>query len=371
MRTSTFFDQHRERVIGLDIVRSVAILWVLLMHGGYLIPGSWKPYYYALIPLRIDGVSIFFVLSGFLIGGIIFKMMRDRPLTVRVIVNFWIRRWFRTIPAYFFVLTSVLLLKLLLKKESISFNFRYFFFSQNLWSPHPGFFGEAWSLSVEEWFYLIFPDCCLSAYLVFGNRTSPITIPIILFLVVPVILRIRDYNQSWNAEEMIVNMRNIVVYRLDAIAYGVLGAFISLRYKNQWIRYRHVLLTLGILFIYYFYFTFLSERIYHPFRYSLESLTVLCFLPFMSTLRSTGFETLDRLFVFISVISYSMYLLNYTMVEYTLIPLINGWIGIHKYHPALSTLLNYILFWFLTVSLSYLLYTFFEHPMTRLRDKFT
>ena len=54
--------------------------------------------------ISIDGVSIFFVLSGFLIGGILIKVLETEPATFKTLFNFWIRRWFRTLPNYLFIL---------------------------------------------------------------------------------------------------------------------------------------------------------------------------------------------------------------------------------------------------------------------------
>ena len=56
------------------------------------------------IPL-INGVELFFVLSGFLIGGILIKtFQKDNSFGIKTISNFWIRRWFRTLPNYDLIL---------------------------------------------------------------------------------------------------------------------------------------------------------------------------------------------------------------------------------------------------------------------------
>ena len=58
----------------------------------------------------------------------------------------------------FFILLILILCQFLIAKDIGQVNFRYFIFSQNLYQPHPLFFPEAWSLSIEEWFYLTFPN---------------------------------------------------------------------------------------------------------------------------------------------------------------------------------------------------------------------
>ena len=105
-----------------------------------------------------DGVSIFFVLSGFLIGGILIKLLKENILNSKLIITFWVRRWFRTLPNYFLILIILILLDSIYNENFSFYSYkRYFLFSQNLFSKHPGFFPEAWSLSVEEWFYLLIP----------------------------------------------------------------------------------------------------------------------------------------------------------------------------------------------------------------------
>ena len=87
------------RIFGLDVMRATAILLVVFWHSYDLItelaPGFEAPFF-------LDGVDLFFVLSGYLIGGILLAHLRkeDVPWGVRL-KDFWLRRFFRT-PAEFF-----------------------------------------------------------------------------------------------------------------------------------------------------------------------------------------------------------------------------------------------------------------------------
>src|SRR4051812_29833906 len=94
---------NNKRIYGLDILRTFAILSVIYEHGYRLLNPSiisWNQYDFFVF----DGVSIFFVLSGYLIGQILIKLFQ-RDVSRKDIYNFWIRRWCRTLPAYFLVLS--------------------------------------------------------------------------------------------------------------------------------------------------------------------------------------------------------------------------------------------------------------------------
>ena len=94
---------HNKRVFGLDVMRAAAILIVVDAHATIALKDYYSgAFWHHLLP---DGVELFFVLSGFLIGGILIRSYEknggfDRDL----LLNFWTRRWFRTLPAYYFVL---------------------------------------------------------------------------------------------------------------------------------------------------------------------------------------------------------------------------------------------------------------------------
>ena len=116
----------------------------------------------------IDGVELFFVLSGFLIGGIIIKEFQNNTaFGIKQIFHFWKRRWFRTLPNYYLILLlNVIIVYFgIIKEDFLQFNWKFFFFLQNFAHHFYGFFWESWSLSIEEWFYLLFPIILMLLYL--------------------------------------------------------------------------------------------------------------------------------------------------------------------------------------------------------------
>jgi peptidoglycan/LPS O-acetylase OafA/YrhL len=133
------------RIIQLDGLRAVAILMVLLNHAGRM-------------PLGWAGVDVFFVLSGFLITGIL--MDRDElypSSTWRFYGAFYGRRFFRILPAY----ALTLLVSHLIDPSADPHPWPFFvFFGMNFAPFFHGGSGDAlplWSLAVEEQFYLVWP----------------------------------------------------------------------------------------------------------------------------------------------------------------------------------------------------------------------
>ena len=135
------------RNFGLDLIRAVAILTVVFAHGDILIrkffPGA--PFLWV-----IDGVDLFFVLSGFLIGTILIRIFDGPKYTIGVILNFWKRRWFRTLPNYYLILFVNVIIVLVATGGFGEFSLDYVVFLQNFRKPHPYFFEVAWSLAIEE-----------------------------------------------------------------------------------------------------------------------------------------------------------------------------------------------------------------------------
>src|SRR5262245_22239735 len=185
------------RIAGLDLLRSLAILAVLVSHGRHFV----TPYIAELEHLRLFGffgVELFFVLSGFLIGSILLRGVecfdQRKNLTA-----FLLRRWLRTLPNYYLFLAINGLVALVLG-QAIPHFFAYLFFLQNIADRHPAFFGEAWSLAVEEWFYLCFSvSLCLA--LMLKRSLSMFLILVLIFMTVPTILRVwwvTMFDPSWD-----------------------------------------------------------------------------------------------------------------------------------------------------------------------------
>ena len=211
----------------LDVCRSLAIILVLLSHGRHFLTPVWE----WAAAFRIGGflgVELFFVLSGFLIGGIVARDFERAVGGSGWLGRFFVRRWLRTLPNYYLFLG---INALLVVAEVVPGRMRDFlpflFFGQNLAWPGPAIFGEAWSLAVEEVFYVVFPLCL---YL-FGKsnqkRETVFVSVVILLLVTPLLLRalvVLVAGPTWDE-----GVRKVVVFRLDALMVGVLASLLVRR----------------------------------------------------------------------------------------------------------------------------------------------
>jgi len=356
-----------ERIYGLDILRAFAILFVIVEHASNLLKEETAQFQKSMI---LDGVSIFFVLSGFLIGGILIKLLETKKPEPRLLMNFWSRRWLRTLPAYFTVLILLIIYQYAVTPEFKLSDFSsYFFFLQNFNSPHPNFFGEAWSLSIEEWFYVFIP---ILLFLLVGLIKIPPKKAIMACAISLIILTIcYRYVKFVNVPVNSFNdwdefFRKQVLTRLDALMFGVIGAYLSFYYKEFWVKNRLIFLFLGIAIL-------IIDNVITKnslfgvglyscvFSFSVSALGTLLVLPYLSGLKS-GSGILFRFITSISLISYSLYLVNLSLVQVVIFTSLN-------LNTELGDLLIYTAYWILTFVLATLLYRLVETPFMDLRKK--
>lgn len=231
------------RIRELDGIRAVAILAVIFWHYFECVPKAET----ATVGLQSvlsflasqcwSGVDLFFVLSGFLIGGIILDNC-GQPGFLRV---FWIRRACRILPALLLLLGCGWLANLALDPQRFAWLFRnplpwwsYLTFSQNIVMALRGGFGPSvfsitWSLGVEEQFYLMAP----LLFLLFGIPRCLKAIPAL----VTVAFLLRTNSPGFHAFVT-------VFFRMDALLAGLTLAAIS-RNEPVWAtlhRYRTTVL---------------------------------------------------------------------------------------------------------------------------------
>jgi len=354
------------RIFGLDIMRAFAISIVIVTHSIYFLP----PTIVSIINLvSLDGVSLFFVLSGFLIGGILIKTVEKEGTSIKVLIYFWIKRWLRTIPNYFLVFSVVYLLYLHAANNGTMPTLRkFYFFFQNFNTPPPGYFIEGWSLSVEEWFYLSVP---LLIFLLMNfiklNLKKSISTICLLIIIFSIFFRYYRYISTPEiSRDFEMHFRMQVITRLDSLMYGVIGAYLSRFCKSKWVLYKIPLLifgSMGLIVNKYCQLNLGGSMYYFVFYLATNGLFTLCLLPFFSEYkRGSGF--FYNLITYISLISYSLYLTNLTLVQSFIIPFLDS--IFFKNSSDLKSI-NFFLFFLVTFIVSTYLYNFVEKPIMGIR----
>ena len=138
-----------QRNESLDVLRCVAVLLVVGFH---------LPYYTLWSRIGWIGVDLFFVLSGFLISGLLFQEYKDTgTLSIK---RFLIRRGLKIYPSFYLLMVLVTCLYFLdrstVSTEQLALSW---VFLQNYYTGEKIFMllAHTWSLAVEEHFYLLLP----------------------------------------------------------------------------------------------------------------------------------------------------------------------------------------------------------------------
>lgn len=346
------------RILGLDAARALAISLVVLAH---LHQGSQE--------IGIYGVELFFALSGFLIGSILYRCLPEDGKgrwTWKGMTNFWQRRWWRTLPAfYLFLLVAIVhhSLRGELPESGWSGVLAYFLFLPNLMSPNEVFFDVSWSLCVEEAFYLLFPLVLLLFHRVTESRAMAFAIGILIFLLASLALREIAF-ATWPAAQV----RVITLPRLDAIAFGVaMAVLVQMRNFGQKTRFTLAAIGGGLVLLSAGFH--LAQRPIHEatgfFRFSLIAMPLgfaLC-IPLLETWnRLPAFaERFRKPITLLSLWSYSIYLCHH-MTMMAIYPLFGEW----REHFAVKLLTKVVAVAVILV-LSRFVYRHFESRFTRKR----
>ena len=222
--------RDRERQPGLDLLRAFAIVIVVVYHAalfGFKLPG------------RVDrfgwiGVDLFFVLSGYLIGGqLLAPLARDQHIKLG---PFFTRRALRIMPAYFVVLAIYFLLPAWREYPEMSQPLWKFLLSVQNVALHGGTaFSHAWSLAVEDQFYLALPFLLLFLY---RRPRAAIIVPC-LIIVGGIALRafLAAQNPSVDGGVSFRGFQAWIYYptwtRLDPLVFGVVLAAIE-KFRPSW-----------------------------------------------------------------------------------------------------------------------------------------
>jgi peptidoglycan/LPS O-acetylase OafA/YrhL len=363
---------RKDRIFGFDLIRCAAILFVLFAHTVFMLPLSGADKYSLMMYFGFTGVEFFFVLSGYLVGKILLELFEKRQPSAATVKYFWIRRWFRTLPAYYLTLLLYAGFYYVTAGYTPFADLLYYIhwvFLQNFFNGPPDFFIHSWSLSVEEWFYLMLPLWFLFFYR-FIKRV-PVLQVIIAGIVVFTMFRfiaVIIYKPDWN-----LGVRTIVPLRLDSLMIGVLTAYLHLHYSDKWRRYTRLCLVAGLVI-----FTAASVWLYSgviiigdndkhfltkTLFFTVFSLSIALWMPWLSSVRTAPNRYIGYAITHISLVSYSLYLIHELVMQVY-------FIVCYKLSLPNTSEVRFIGSWVVSITAATVMYWLFEKPFTNLRDRF-
>ena len=322
---------------GLDLLRGISGYGVAICHFyAFIYKNEFLEY------LSFIFVEFFFVLSGFVLFPQLLKILENK----KNLLIFYKRRWLRTLPLFFICL---IIISMMFDKFLTLDFFKYFFFLQDIL---PNFleikyYPVVWSLSIEEFFYLMFP-----IFLLFVSKKDFLQkcVYLFLFLIFMKIFFVSYFDSYF--------IRTGTLFRFDAILLGFLMRYIYLKFDLK----QSIFLSLIFIFLY----TFLQEFILSNKDLFIIKLSFILFLQLFSASILILFLKIDNLLnynIFKSICSlvskqtYSVYL-SHMIFIYLLIDV------------DLIVLNKFMIYLFLLIAISTLSYYFIEKPILKIRPKY-
>lgn len=339
---------HKKYRPEIDGLRAIAVIIVLLghlnvsfFHGGFV------------------GVDVFFVISGFLITGIIHREITQGTFSL---VNFYERRIRRIIPAFyvFAFLVSLYVLSNNLPEETLNYfksllaalfyGSNYFFYSSTNYfdaAANTKPLLHTWSLGLEEQYYFIFPILMVFLSKKFKSSLSLI-LTVMLFLSAFCYLYFLAENSSLAFYSFLTRFWELLIG-------GLLAIGIAKQVKFRWLS--EVFGLMSMVFIFYPVIT-ISHGVLNPGPYAFLPVigAVLLIYSNQSELNSVGRLLSLRPVVFVGKISYSLYLWHWALIVFFL----------EKNNMSLNTT-NKAWVIFLSFLFAYLSWRFVEQPLRQKR----
>jgi len=319
----------KNKLLGLDHLRAFAIAFVVLFHYRFFGHPEWVS---KVSGFGWTGVDLFFVLSGFLIAGQLFETVK-RGAPVRV-GEFFIKRFFRIIPPYFVVLILYFSFPALSEWGHLSPMWRYLTFTLNfgLDLQQFGTFSHAWSLCVEEQFYLILP-LCFWLFTNFKAGSKSIYFIVALFIAGFII---RYLCWKYQVEPGFKKndgrpLFNLYIYyptynRLDGLLTGVsiAGLFTFYPKVKEWVnKYNNWILLVGIIAIATAYFVCADMQGFKTalYGFTLVSVAYGIILAAMVSPANILYKAKSVVTSQIAALSYSIYLIHKIVIHVTQVQL--------------------------------------------------
>lgn len=342
------------RIVGLDILRSVAILLVLFRHSQL-----WENPLYDFGWL---GVDLFFVLSGFLVSGLIFNEYKKRnKLNIK---RFLLRRGFKIYPTFYIFLAGSIIIEhyrdgfVPTLPDLLGEVFYLQSYLSHIWT-------HTWSLAVEEHFYLALALFSFIAYKTRSLDRKKMVIPVLISMII-LSFCMRFYVSYPHRDEPFFSFMATHL-RSDGILIGVLIGYLYhftsfFAFFSKW-RWAFLVLSAVLMipgFVYeggsYAMNTFGLSTV--NLGFGLLTLFSLTAFRLPSPFLKTSFQPIIWLLTSIGRHSYSIYLWHIAC---------RNFMNDHLHYGAN---LNSLLFFILSISVGVILSLIIERPFLKIRDRY-
>lgn len=308
---------NKEQYGSLDFLRTIAISLVFIFHYQ---GGDFYDWVQEIVKFGWTGVDLFFVLSGFLIAKQLFtEANTNNNISIK---KFYIKRAFRILPAYFFILIVYYFVPIFRESPTLSLLYRYLTFTQNI-GLNPRInnaFTHCWSLCIEEQFYILFPI----ALLVFSknNIQKKIFYSIVVLLIATILIRLFLWHIFVDPIKNPFAIKNNTwvtwIYyptytRLDGLLTGITiaGIFEFLPTWKSWLITKgNVWLLLGIILITFSFFLCKDRQGFTTNVFGFQTVAIAYGFLVLAAIcpSSILYKTNLKVFKTIAILSYSIYL---------------------------------------------------------------
>ena len=366
---------------GLNGIRFIAAFLVILDHiellKGYMgIPTLWNEPFSA--HLGNIGVTIFFVLSGFLIT---YLLLSEKSITDIKIAAFYIRRILRIWPLYyliiilgFFILPYIPLFNIphyatppesfpwptFLTYGTLLANFGFIYCSPI------AFAGILWSVAVEEQFYLVWP-------IIVKYVKSPLRFFIVL-LIFYFVLKIVSFFPGLGIQAYLPHSfyHWLDRTRISCMIIGGIGAYLlftQAKFPLRWTYSRaNQFLQMGIFILVLS--NILSSSLFNFFKNEFFAVNIILLILNIAANPNTLIRMENVFFHFLGKISYGLYVYH-LIIAAMVIKGISNWEASNSLSPLLSGLIIIIITTLLTILISHLSYRYFESYFLRIKNQYS
>lgn len=314
-------DHQANKLYGLDHLRALAITMVFFYHYQILFAGN-PEWLMHTAKFGWTGVDLFFVLSGFLISSQLFsKIKSGKEISLK---EFYLKRFFRIIPAYWIVVAIYFCVPGFREREALPSIFKFLTFTQNfgLQIFDFGTFSHAWSLCVEEHFYLLLPlILILLQYTKLFKRSYWLLVVLFIFGVA-IRYSIWEYFYLPEQEEWHKLIYYPTYNRIDGLLVGVsIAAIYQFRplLWNKISKFGNTLIVIGLLILTGAYFICYEEQSYAASVFGFLVVALGYGFLVSGAISPTSFlyQWNSKITTFIAVLSYSIYLTHKGIIHIT------------------------------------------------------